>query len=198
MKSRINEILKEIEKKREELRAEYEKMMKKYDFSFERGKVIFTKKAREYQKKFKMPLGKYVIPKSYRHILSMPFIYGMFFPALALDLWLFIYQNTALRLYGIPLVNRHEYIQYDRKHLSYLNLIQKINCLYCSYMNGLFSYAVEIGGRTEKYWCPIKAARRKKWWHDWEEYFADYWDPEEFEKIFNSNKEFFKDKKKWT
>jgi len=92
----------------------------------------------------------------------MPFIYGMFIPGIILDLSLFIYQQTAFRLYGIPLVRRSEYIQYDRKHLSYLNLIQKINCLYCSYMNGLFSYAVEVGGRTEKYWCPIKAARKKK------------------------------------
>jgi hypothetical protein len=125
----------------------------------------------------------------------MPFIYGMIFPAFILDICLFIYQQTALRLYGIPLVRRSDYIIYDRKHLSYLNLIQKMNCLYCSYVNGLFQFAVEVAGRTEKYWCPIKAARRKAGMHNWEEYFADYGDPEGFKKMFNSNKEFFGKKK---
>jgi hypothetical protein len=86
----------------------------------------------------------------------------MIIPALILDIFLFVYQQTAMRLYKIPLAKRSEYIVFDRKHLKYLNLMQKINCLYCSYVNGLFSYAVEVAGRTERYWCPIKAARRKK------------------------------------
>lgn len=194
MKSKIEPILREIELKKQELFSEYETLREKYDFSFERWKVKFSQKAKEYQKRYKIPLIKYAIPKSYRHTLSMPFIYGMVIPAIFLDMWLFLYQQTALRLYGIPLVKRSDYIIFDRKHLNYLNLIQKVNCLYCSYMNWLFSYAVEIWGRTEKYWCPIKAARRKKWWHDWEEYFADYGDPQEFKNQFNSNKEFFKKK----
>lgn len=168
--------------------------MKKYDFSFEKGKVIFSEKAKAYQKRFRIPTLKYINTPTIRHLVSMPFIYGMIVPAVFLDLSLFIYQQTAIRLYGIPLVKRSDYIVYDRKHLSYLNIIQKVHCLYCSYVNGLFSYAVEVAGRTEKYWCPIKAARRKKGGHDWEDYFADYGDPEEFEKQFNSNKEFFEKK----
>jgi len=164
-KDTIQKILENIHIKKQELSLEYEKlaekMREKYDFSFSKGRVIFSQKAKKYQKRFKTPLQTYVIPKSYRHILSIPFIYGMIVPAVFLDICLFIHQQTALRLYGIPRVNRSEYIIYDRKYLSYLNLIQKINCLYCSHVNGLFQYAVEIAGRTEKYWCPIKAARRK-------------------------------------
>jgi len=196
MKSRISEILKDIKNKRIELSKEYEKLMKKYDFSFEKRKIIFTKKAREYQKKFRVPLRKYAVPQGYKHILSIPFIYGMIIPSVILDVCLFIYQQTALRLYGIPLVKRSDYIVYDRKHLDYLNMIQKVNCIYCSYVNGLFSYAVEIAGRTEKYWCPIKAAREIKGGHNWEEYFADFGDPKGFKKQFNSNKEFYTRKKK--
>lgn len=191
-KDRISQIVEEIKNKKDELFVEYEKMRKKYDFSFKNWKIVFSQKAKNIQKWFKIPLKKYLVPKSINHIISIPFIYGMIIPGIILDISLFIYQQTAFRLYRIPLVIRSEYIVFDRKHLSYLNFIQKINCLYCSYMNWLFSYAVEIWGRTEKYWCPIKAARRKKWWHDWEEFFADYWDPEGFKKAFNSNKEFFK------
>jgi hypothetical protein len=75
----------------------------------------------------------------------MPFIYAMIVPTIILDIFLFVYQNICFRLYGIPLVKRGEYISSERKHLDYLNWIQKINCLYCSYVNGIFSYAVEIG-----------------------------------------------------
>jgi len=84
----------------------------------------------------------------------------MIVPSVLLHLFLFIYQQTALRLYQIPLVSLKDYVTFDRKELDYLNSIQKINCLYCSYVNGLFSYAVEIAGRTERYRCPIKNAKK--------------------------------------
>ena len=162
MKSRIVQLLEEIQERKEELLKEYEKLMEKYDFSFEKGKIIFSQKAKKYQEKFRIPTLKYINTLNICHILSMPFIYGMIIPAVFLDVCLFIYQQTALRLYGIPLVQRSDYIVFDRRHLRYLNTLQQFNCLYCSYVNGLFSYAVEVAGRTEKYWCPIKAARRKK------------------------------------
>ena len=195
-KEKIQKIIKDIQKKRRELAYEYEKfsmyLREKYEFSFKWGKPQFSKRATQYHKKFKTPLYRYIIPKSYRHVLSMPFIYAMIFPVVILDIFLFIYQQTAMRLYGIPLIKRSEYVVFDRKHLAYLNLIQKGNCIYCSYVNGIFQYAVEIAGRTEKYWCPIKVAQKKSWSHRWEEYFADFWDPEEFKNQFNSNKEFLK------
>lgn len=192
MSSKINEILKEIELKKKELRKEYEQLKKTYSFYIEGKKVVFSKKAKEYNKKFKENLLKYIFTAKVRHILSIPFIYGMAFPALFLDVFLFVYQQTCFRLYRIPLVKRREYIIYDRRFLDYLNLIQKANCIYCSRVNWLFSYAVEIAGRTEKYWCPIKASVKLKWWHWWQKYFADYWDPEAFKDCFNNNEVFCK------
>ena len=119
----------------------------------------------------------------------------MLIPAIFLDIWLFIYQQTALRLYKIPLVKRSDYIIFDRWQLVYLNWIQKIDCLYCSYFNWVMQYSVEIAWRTEKYWCPIKHASKKAWEHAWEEYFADYWDPKWFKETFWNVKEFEKLKK---
>jgi hypothetical protein len=49
----------------------------------------------------------------------------------------------------------------DRHYLKYLNFIERLNCDYCSYFNGLSSYATEIAARTEQYWCPIKHASGK-------------------------------------
>ncbi len=192
MKSKINAILKEIEAKKDELLIEYDKLKDKYDFSFSKWKIIFTKKAKEYNKKFKDNLFKYILTIQIRHLLSIPFIYIVFFPVVLLDIFIFIYQQVCFRLYGIEIVKRKDYITYDRRFLDYLNIIQKFNCIYCSYVNWFASYATEVIGRTERYWCPIKNAHKTKWWHNWQKEFADYWDAEEFKKIFNDNKCFVK------
>lgn len=54
------------------------------------------------------------------------------------------------------MVKRSAYIRIDRQKLSYLNLIQKLNCMYCGYANGLLKYGAEIAARTEQYWCGIQ------------------------------------------
>lgn len=194
MKSRINKILEEIEQKKQELKQEYLNLMEKYSFTFVKWKIVFTREAREANRKQKISIFESIFSARVREVLSIPFIYSMIIPALFLDIFLFIYQNTAIRLYKIPLVKRSDYITFDRKELDYLNFIQKINCLYCSYVNWLFSYAVEIGWRTEKYWCPIKSAKKMKTSHDWQRYFADYWDAEWFRECFHSIDEYYKEK----
>ncbi|MFZ6022699.1 MAG: hypothetical protein ACOYT9_04535 [Patescibacteria group bacterium] len=91
-----------------------------------------------------------------RHLLSMPFIYGMILPALVLDLTLEVYHTICFPLYGIAYVKRKNYIRIDRQKLEYLTFMEKLNCMYCGYVNGLFAYAVQVAAETEKYWCSIK------------------------------------------
>lgn len=196
MISKINEILKEIEQKKSDLIKEYELLRKTYSYYLEWKKVIFAEKTRLYNKKFKQWLLKYIFTADVRNLISAPFIYAMIFPAIFLDIFLFIFQQTCFRLYWIPFVKRRDYIIYDRRYLDYLNLIQKVHCLYCSYVNWLFLYAVEVAWRTETYWCPIKSSRKLNWWHNWEKHFADYWDPEGFKECFNKSEVFYKDNKK--
>lgn len=186
MKNTIRDILARMEALNQELREEYQRLASKYGFSFEKRRVIFLEEFRQRNKSFKLPSWKYVIPTNIRHFLSIPFIYGMIVPGIILDISITLYQLVAFPLYRIPLVKRSEYFIYERRFLDYLNLIQKINCLYCSYMNGLFAYAVEIGGRTERYWCPIKAAHKPKFSHGWYKDFADYGNPEEWNEKTNS------------
>lgn len=100
------------------------------------------------------------IPLNWRYVLSAPFIYGMFFPSVIFHIAIEIYQQVCFRLYGIPRVNYREYFINDRQLLSWLNPWEKVNCIYCSYVNNLIRYSAEIGGRTERYWCPIKYYRR--------------------------------------
>jgi hypothetical protein len=64
----------------------------------------------------------------------------------------------------------------DRAHLSYLNAIEKLNCVYCGYANGLIAYVREVASRTEQYWCPIKHAVRTRSPHARYRTFLDYGD----------------------
>jgi hypothetical protein len=67
-----------------------------------------------------------------------------------------LYHHIAFPLYGIPRLQRKDYIVFDRQKLAYLSYLEKVNCVYCSYANGLLAYAKAIAGETEKMWCPIK------------------------------------------
>ena len=192
MNSKISQILKEIENKKNELIAEYSKIKSKYGFSFKQWKITFSDKAREYNKKFKKWFFKYIFSIKARHLVSVPFIWMMIIPVFILDVFLFIYQQICFRLYGIPFVKRIDYIVYDRRHLDYLNFVEKMWCLYCSYVNWFLAYATEIAWRTEKYWCPIKHARKSEWIHKRQKEFADYWDPEGFRECYTSNEVFYK------
>lgn len=94
--------------------------------------------------------------KNAKHILSIPFIWAPLFSGLIMHLFVFVYQAVGFRLYGIERIRIRDYVFFDRSKLSYLSTLNKINCAYCSYMNGLCYYMSEIGRRTEYYWCGIK------------------------------------------
>lgn len=191
MGSRINRIIEKIDRLYGALQKEQARLAEKYGFGFNKKKIVFLEAFRKRNKTFRFPAWKYLLPQNVRHLLSMPFIYSMIIPALILDVFVTIYQTFAFALYGIPKVKRGEYIVYDRQFLDYLNWVQKINCVYCSYVNGLFAYSVEIAARTERYWCPIKAARKKSVpHHSWYPDYADYGNPEEWAKKYNDEHAF--------
>ena len=84
---------------------------------------------------------------------------------------------------------------FDREDLPYLNIIEKFNCFYCSYGNGLAAYFREIAARTEQYWCPIKHARRIKPAHSSYARFFEYGDAESYRKgLERQRKEYSKEK----
>ena len=100
-------------------------------------------------------------------------------PIALTDLFVTVYQNVCFRTYRVPLVKRSEYVVRDRKYLEYLNAIQKLNCMYCEYSNGVIAYAREVASRTEQFWCPIKHARKLKDAHDRYYDFIEYGDSED-------------------
>ena len=93
-------------------------------------------------------------------VLTAPVIYSLIVPLVIVDLWVSAYQAICFRVYGIPRVNRRDYIAFDRGRLTYLNIVERVNCAFCAYANGLVAYVREVSSRTEQYWCPIKHAVR--------------------------------------
>ena len=89
-------------------------------------------------------------------ILSSPLIYVCVLPFLLLDAAVALYQCVCFPIYGIPKVRRKDYLVFDRGRLAYLNTIEKVGCVYCSYANGLLALITEIAARSEQYFCPIK------------------------------------------
>ena len=150
-------------------------------FRLENGRAIFDAEVARRQAELRTSLRSYLGGASPLVVITAPFIYAMIVPLLLLDAALTVYQTICFRAYGIARVNRSDHIVFDRHRLQYLNFLQKLNCFYCSYANGLLALAVEIAARTEAYWCPIKHSQRLPAAHRLYRDFAEYGDAEAFD-----------------
>jgi len=178
MSSVISEILDKIDKLEQKLENELFKEQEKFDFKGK--KVCFDKKTIDEQKEYLENIWTYLKNSPILFYLTAPIIYALIIPAVILDVFVFVYQAVNFRVYKITPVKRSSYIVFDRGDLKYLNIIEKINCLYCSYFNGLMAYVSEVGARTEQYWCPIKHAKKIAYRHSRYANFVPYADAKAF------------------
>lgn len=181
---------KRLEAMGEELMHAFDKAIRAVDLKVDVASEV--RKRKDLLRRWKRGFFRNLRPFSWalRHALSIPFIWAMVLPSVLLHLFLEFYQHTAFRLYGIPRVRDRDYFVFERAHLPYLNWIEKLNCLYCSYVNHLFQFAVEIGARTERYWCPIKYANRMSRTHSQYELFIDYLEAETFREKWDRLRDF--------
>lgn len=188
MNSKISALLENIRSLEHELEAEMARQRAELRFGIERGKILFEKEIVRRHRELKISLTRYIARAHPLMVLTAPVIYLMVIPLGLLDLAVTLYQMICFPAYGIPKVRRRDYFIFDRYHLAYLNLLQKLNCAYCSYANGLIAYAREIAARTEQYWCPIKHARRVIGAHERYLHFVDYGDAGGFQKASRESK----------
>ncbi len=179
-RTRLDEILERLKSVQHEFEQEVDRLLDKkrqqFSYKLHRGRVIFKQNVRRWHRQQRTGLWRYLYSAPLAFILSAPVIYGMLVPLVFLDLTVTLYQHVCFRIYGVPRVRRNEYLYIDRHYLPYLNLIEKINCLYCGYGNGLIEYSREVIARTEQFWCPIKHARRTPDPHHRTAKFFDYGD----------------------
>lgn len=184
--NRIEELIQRLQATEQELASEIDRMLEErrqqFHYTVQQGRVTFERGMRELQRRYREGLLRYVLGAPLRHILTAPVIYSMILPISLLDLGITIYQHICFRAYRIPRVKRGEYLVIDRHQLPYLNAIEKLNCVYCGYGNGVMAYAREVVARTEQYWCPIKHARRMRGMHLRAGLFFEYGDAEAYRK----------------
>lgn len=185
MDDKITEFLERIQQLEAQLEAEFQRKRQALEADFESRKVRFEAEVLAQQRRFKEGVLRYVWTADWRHLLTVPFIYPVLLPMLLLDVFVTLYQWVCFPLYRMPRVKRSEYFVFDRTHLAYLNVVEKINCAYCSYGNGLIAYAREVVGLTEKFWCPIKHARRVLQAHPHYSGFVDYGDAQNYRDQLN-------------
>jgi hypothetical protein len=179
--------LPDVEKLEEEVKSAF--------YELRNGKVWFSKEIKREHRRLKTSLVRYVLHSRILAVLTAPFIYAVIIPFVLLDLFVSVYQAVCFPVYGIPKARRRDYIAIDRNKLRYLNAVEGFNCMYCSYGNGVLAYAVEIAGRTEQHWCPIKHARRVQNAHDRYSHFFTYGDAHAYREEIDKVRCDFKDLK---
>ncbi len=173
---KIDELVAKIKALESELEAELHQ-------EYEKFTCEITKKREELLASYRRDrqgVLRYLVTTPILHMLSAPVIWSVIIPALVLDLFVSVYQWVCFPIYKITKVKRSDYIIIDRHRLAYLNSIEKLNCLYCSYFNGLMGYVSEVAARTEQYWCPIRHASRVKSIHARYQKFFKYGDSANF------------------
>jgi hypothetical protein len=143
----------------EDLKREVDEQQRRWQYRIHRGRVWFDKERQEAHRRLRQSIPAYLREGDFLSLLTAPIIYSLLLPLVLLDLWVMLYQSICFPIYGIAPVPRRRYFRIDRHKLAYLNGIEKVNCTFCSYANGLLAFVREVAACTEQYWCPIKHAR---------------------------------------
>jgi len=186
MNKKISEIadrIAELEQQLERaLTEELEAKRRKVLYVIERGRAAFTAEARALRQTARQGAWAFPWEAPVKTLLVAPVIYSVLIPLVLLDLWMSLYKAVCFPVYGIGRVVRARYILLDRGQLRYLNWIERTNCNYCGYANGVVAYTREIAARTEQYFCPIKHAQRCAGMHSRYRGFLEFGDSEAYKK----------------
>ncbi len=178
--SRIDDLIGQIRVLEEEVQAEFDHRRDRFPFTTERKRILFGEQVAALQRASRVGVVRYVTGASLLTWITAPVIYAGWVPVLLLDLFTTVFQWICFPVYGIPRAKRADYMLLDRGDLPYLNGLEKFNCFYCGYANGVAAYFREVAARTEQYWCPIKHARRIVAAHDRYPGFLEYGDSESY------------------
>ena len=193
MNDKIDSLLGQIRLLEKELASAVQRKEVEFLYEIRKRKISFSDEAKSQHKRFVKRIHRYVLDSRFLVIATAPLIWSCLLPFLVLDLVVSVYQMVCFPIYGIPKVRRGDYVFMDRRHLGYLNGIEKLNCVYCGYANGLLARVAEIAARTEQYWCPIKHALRMKSIHSRYKNFLDYGDAEGYRQRIEEVRRSFRD-----
>lgn len=181
MNEKINELLLQMATLEAELRTAVQTQESRMFFQIKGKRVEFEQSVSQAHRKLKTGVLRWLVRDRPQNLLTGPLIYGMALPLLLMDVCVTFYQWVCFPIYGITRVRRGDYLVFDRRHLGFLNAIEKFHCTYCEYGNGLMAYMTEILARTEQYFCPIKHAHKVLGTHGRYNRFLEYGEAEAYE-----------------
>lgn len=181
MNEKINDILLQMAELEAQLRDAVQTQESKMFFLIKGKRVEFEQSVSQAHRKLKTGVLRWLVRDRPQNLLTGPLIYGMAVPMLLMDACVTFYQWVCFPIYGITRVRRGDYLVFDRRHLGYLNAIEKFHCTYCEYGNGLMAYMTEVLARTEQYFCPIKHAHKILGTHGRYNRFLEYGEAEAYE-----------------
>ena len=185
----LDELLDRLRTLQDEIEAEY--LRAREDWG--RRRDALADEFQRQQRRYKVGLFRYLSRTRALVALTSPVIYLGWIPFLLMDLFVTLYQALCFPVYRIPKVRRADFLVFDRADLPYLNALERFNCFYCSYGNGVAAYTREVAARTEQYWCPIKHARRIRQAHERYPHFFDYGDAEAYRAGLNRLRQQYED-----
>jgi hypothetical protein len=193
MNDRLDRLLSQIRELEKEVVRETKNKEAEFCYKVTEKTVQFTEEARARHKWLVLSVHRYVLDSRFFVIATTPVIWMCIIPIVLTDAIGSFYQAICFPIYGIPKVVRRDYLSFDRRHLAYLNIFEKLNCLYCAYVNGVLAYMTEMAARTEQYWCPIKHAQCVKCAHSRYKNFFDYGDAEQYRQHIEEIRRSFQD-----
>lgn len=192
MKRDINELVGRIRDLEAELEEKLIDRRRDLQYKWANNRAVFSREVKARQRKLKISAQRFFAKSGFLEIITSPFIYAVTLPLIALDFFASLFQRVCFPVYGIRQVRRREFVVFDRHRLAYLNVMQKINCTYCAYANGVLAYVQEIASRTEQYWCPIKHAARVKGAHARYASFLEYGQTESYPESLDAQRKTLK------
>jgi hypothetical protein len=190
---KLSELLERIQQLEQELLAEIGKKEAEFSYEIRDRKAHFTTAVAAQHRKLAKTIARYVRESKFFNLITAPVIWLVLVPVVLLHAMASVFQWICFPVYGIPKVRRCDYIVMDRRVLSYLNPLERLNCGYCEYTNGVLAYVQEIAGRTEQYWCPIKHAMSLKTRHSRYSHFLDFGDAEQYREQIEQVRRDFQD-----
>ncbi len=180
MESDIEDLVRRLVRLEDELERKLEAQRSELQYRMEKKRVVFEESVLRRHRAIRTGLLTFLRHSPLATLIVAPAVYGLILPLVLLDLSVYVFQLVCFTAWGMERVRRSDHVIVDRHRLAYLNGIEKLNCAYCGYANGVIAYAREAASRSEQYWCPIKHALRVRTPHQRYRRFVNYGDAEGF------------------
>lgn len=180
MESEIQDLVRRLVSLEDKLERKLAAQHSKFQYRMVKKRAVFEEGVLRQHRRIRIGILTFLRRSPLAALVAAPAVYGLIVPLALLDLRVTLYLWVCFPAWGMARPRPAGYIILDRHRLAYLNGVEKLNCVYCGYANGVIAYTREAASRTEQYWCPIKHALRVRSPHRRYRVFVDYGDAQGF------------------